>query len=266
MKSKHRFGAVLCVLLSCGAKAQLLDDNFNDGVIDTSKWQVILPFAQSSVVESSGTLTTTGKGFLATVSNMPSTFSITGSFRLNNALEICRVVLRSDLSIHSGLAQYSERRGIWVTFHAANGFLYIENGLQQGPPTGPGLPYQWVIGQTYNFSIVDDSQNVSVLINGVTGFSFAITNRVGSKIALTGREFASTSSTFDNVRISTLPLKIYTAIELEFPTEPGKAYTVQSSPDLTNWTNFDAFLGNGDYWRKLYSTRGQSKLFYRVVP
>jgi hypothetical protein len=59
-------------------------------------------------------------------------------------------------------------------------------------------------------------------------------------------------------------LSIYTAIELEYPTQPGKVYTVQASPDLFTWTNCDVFLGTGDYWRKLYSTRSQGKLFYRV--
>ncbi len=61
-------------------------------------------------------------------------------------------------------------------------------------------------------------------------------------------------------------LKIFTAIELEFFTETNKVYVLQASPDLVTWTNFDVFLGNGDFWRKLYSTRGQSRLFYRVVP
>ena len=61
-------------------------------------------------------------------------------------------------------------------------------------------------------------------------------------------------------------LKIFTAIELEFFTETNKVYVLQASPDLLTWTNFDVFLGNGDLWRKLYSTRGQSRLFYRVLP
>ena len=57
----------------------------------------------------------------------------------------------------------------------------------------------------------------------------------------------------------------FTSIELEFITQTGKVYQVQTSTNLTNWTNFDSPIqGNGNIWTKLYSTRGQAKLFYRI--
>lgn len=60
-------------------------------------------------------------------------------------------------------------------------------------------------------------------------------------------------------------LSAFTAIELEFITQSNKSYIVQSSPDLTNWTNFDGpIVGNGNIWSKTYSTRPQGRLFYRV--
>jgi len=60
-------------------------------------------------------------------------------------------------------------------------------------------------------------------------------------------------------------LNCYTAIELEFLTRTGRAYQLQSSPDLTNWTNFGSQIsGDGNSWSKTYSTRGTQKLFYRV--
>lgn len=182
----------------------IISDNFNDGVIDSSTWQVILPFGVSSVVESSGSLTTTGRGTLATVADMPDSYSIAGEFTLNSSLEISRVNLRTDLSLHPGLGSYGERVGIWVTFHAANGAVYIENGLGVGP-IGVGHNYPWVIGQTYSFSIIDDSQNVTVSINGIQEASLAISERAGDKIAFSSREFSSTSSTFDNIVISSVP-------------------------------------------------------------
>jgi hypothetical protein len=62
------------------------------------------------------------------------------------------------------------------------------------------------------------------------------------------------------------PLNIYTAIELDFLTQTGSIYQVQQSPDLSTWTNFDLpIFGNGNEWSKTYSTRAQSKSFYRIT-
>jgi len=60
-------------------------------------------------------------------------------------------------------------------------------------------------------------------------------------------------------------LSAFTAIELEFITQTGKVYQIQSSPDLINWSNFaEPILGDGNVWSKTYSTRGQGRTFYRV--
>jgi len=59
-------------------------------------------------------------------------------------------------------------------------------------------------------------------------------------------------------------LNFYTALELEFLTRIGKVYQLQASPDLITWTNFDSAIGgDGNYWSKIYSTRGKAKLFFR---
>ncbi len=60
-------------------------------------------------------------------------------------------------------------------------------------------------------------------------------------------------------------LNIFTAIELNFLTDSNKVFFIQSSPDVISWTNYDGpFLGDGNFWSKTYSIRGQNKLFYRV--
>lgn len=60
-------------------------------------------------------------------------------------------------------------------------------------------------------------------------------------------------------------LSAFTAIELEFITQTGKTYQIQTSPDLINWTDFDEpIAGNGDIWNKVYSTRETGRRYYRV--
>lgn len=68
------------------------------------------------------------------------------------------------------------------------------------------------------------------------------------------------------VKAQTPTLNIYTAIELGFLTQTGTVYQVQQSQDLSSWTNFDfPIYGDGGAWAKTYSTRAQSKNFYRVT-
>ncbi len=60
-------------------------------------------------------------------------------------------------------------------------------------------------------------------------------------------------------------LAAFTAIELEFISKTNTSYYIQASPDLITWTNFEGpILGDGNIWKKLYSTRGAGKSYYRV--
>jgi hypothetical protein len=69
--------------------------------------------------------------------------------------------------------------------------------------------------------------------------------------------------TMQSARIAPI-LNFYTALEMEFSTKTGKVYQLEASPDLITWTNFDSVVvGDGNYWSKIYSTRGKAKLFFR---
>src|SRR5882757_9218220 len=117
---------------SLPAQAQSLYDNFNGSSVDTSLWNVILPFGQSAISESGGFLTTTGRGISATTAGFSSPYSISGAVTLNNQFEHFQVVLRSDLSYDtaSGISQYNELDGIHVGFSADGGQVGI--GLYDG--------------------------------------------------------------------------------------------------------------------------------------
>lgn len=63
-----------------------------------------------------------------------------------------------------------------------------------------------------------------------------------------------------------LALEIFTAVELQFLSSLNVQYQLQSSPDMAVWTDLPEFIkGDGGIMTKLLPTRGNSKLFYRVV-
>ncbi len=60
--------------------------------------------------------------------------------------------------------------------------------------------------------------------------------------------------------------RIYTAVELEFPTEVGRIYQVQGSQDLEEWEDIgDKILGNGEPYQLFQSTRTEDRKFFRVL-
>jgi photosystem II stability/assembly factor-like uncharacterized protein len=60
-------------------------------------------------------------------------------------------------------------------------------------------------------------------------------------------------------------VKIYTAVELEFGTQVGHSYQIESSSNLTTWSNYgSAIPGDGQTQYRLYSTRDPNHRFYRV--
>jgi hypothetical protein len=63
-----------------------------------------------------------------------------------------------------------------------------------------------------------------------------------------------------------LGLRIFPAVEIQFPTTLGATYQLQSSPDMAVWTDMPEFItGDGQVLRKLISTQGNGRLFYRAV-
>jgi hypothetical protein len=60
-------------------------------------------------------------------------------------------------------------------------------------------------------------------------------------------------------------LSAFTAIELEFISKTNTSYFIQASPDLMTWTNFEGpIVGDGNIWKKAYTTRESGRLYYRV--
>jgi hypothetical protein len=63
-----------------------------------------------------------------------------------------------------------------------------------------------------------------------------------------------------------LDLEIFSAVELQFKSSANVQYQLQSSPDMAVWSDMPEIIeGDGTVITKLISTRGNGRLFYRVV-
>lgn len=209
-KIGHLFFISSVCLLSSHANAQSLYDDFDGTSVNTSLWNVVLPFGQSQISESGGVLTTTGRGILATTAGFSAPYTITGAVMFNNPLEHFQFALRSDLTYDtvSGLSQYDELDGVHVGFSVDSGGhvgIQLFDSSNPNPPGGALASYSFVVGQQYNFVITDTGSSIDLSINGTDIISADTTFGTGNRIAFYSREFGSTSSSLDFVSIQPVP-------------------------------------------------------------
>ncbi len=264
------FLTVSLTLLLTKGEAQVLSDDFNGMTVNTNIWNVILPFAQSQITESGGSLTMTGKGTLATVAGFNSPYEISGSVTLNNSLEHFSIVLRSDLSVWPPDAGYDEFTGINVVFSADGNQISIQqfDPSNQNPTFLALTNFNISVGQPYNFKIIDTGTRISLAINGTTLLTGQSTFSTGNKIAFRSREFSNTSSSLDYVSITATPtVEIQKAVYLTSNNLIiGSNYVLQISADMQNWTNFGSpFTATTNYWRSTnyWDVADWNSLFFR---
>ncbi len=78
-------------------------------------------------------------------------------------------------------------------------------------------------------------------------------------------EVSFTGTAIDNLDNPTAA-SLHQAVELEFPTEMGRVYQIQTSPDLAEWENWgDPILGNGGDYRLFRSIKTEGRGFFRVM-
>lgn len=196
------------VFLGVSLHAQvILTDDFNGGSLDTSKWTTILPYGSSTVVQSSGVVTTTGRGILATVNGYQSAYVMTGSFTMNSDLEHFAIGFRTDLSALPDVDLYHTLSGMFVEFSNDGDQISIQGRGYSPENSVPSdhKSYSLTTGQTYSFSITDTGTNIAVAINGVNELTATTSNSTGNKFAFYSREFASTSTSIDSIAVTAIP-------------------------------------------------------------
>lgn len=200
-----RLLAVLMMALAGNSWGQLLfSDNFDGDAIDSSKWDVSLPFGSSSVAVQSGEFRSLNRGTIITKQEFTSPYILSGMLRHSSYYDETTFYLRSDgqretadiyggrtgvaISFCSNYVSYDENGnysagGIRINTNGQNNFAYINRTLS------PGIDY--------SFSIHDFGYGFSVEITGFDGSPggspfglIALGNHysAGSKIALASRD------------------------------------------------------------------------------
>ena len=58
---------------------------------------------------------------------------------------------------------------------------------------------------------------------------------------------------------------LFTAVELNIPTEEGLYYLIQNSEDMETWHDVELFMGDGEPVTRFFSTRDHDRMFFRVL-
>jgi hypothetical protein len=194
-----------CLLALCiwatNSNAQLLFDDFNNGMINSSLWTTSLPFGSSQVFESGDRLNMIARGGINTVQPLPTSFEITGRFRFTGQEDHFGITIRSDLAFANS---FMEKYGVRVKF-SDNGqsLTMLEYNTDNTINTIAALSYPFAANTDYDFRITDDGNNIRLFMGGslTPAIEASTTFRAGDMMAIYNREFSISRSELDFISV-----------------------------------------------------------------
>lgn len=178
------------------ANGQILHDDFNGSAIDTSRWSVFTPFPNSSMTESGGNAVFENRGTLLSVTSLPQSIDITGSFEFTgNSHDQFDVVLRTNSADTNPFGVFD--KGIYFEFAIQSDTGDTTNQIHIVDFSYPDYAVDLATGTFlmtdntfYNFRITDDGTNLALYINDLTNPFLTATdsNSYGSQLGLLNRE------------------------------------------------------------------------------
>ena len=274
--------AVLAILsgVPSAVQAQVIEDDFNDGVLDLTKWTPLLVFGNSDLTESGGVLTFKNRGRITANASYP-TAEISGRFQFaatgGNQYEVFSVVVRTTGGVGTAGGPVD---GIFIHFlPSVHPDTTDEVRVSQiGPPRivldGTNTSYSIDLGTFYDFRITDDGSEICVYLIDLTTPALCVSTAYdpGDMVAIHNRDpvTADYYTDLDHIRIAPFAgeiVRIYGAVELEVTTENLHVYQLQYSVDSASWEDLGGpFLGNGESMFFFDSTRGPvPRKHYRAV-
>lgn len=209
MKTTKLFIAILFLLCGRSFATQITFDDFSGTSIDSSLWDVSLPYGASQVSETGGNAVLVNRGGLNTVASFSDSVDIQGRFKFAGALDHFRVVFRSDLSFNSPAL---DKNGIIVVFDQDGG---VQIGVSEISSLAVGTfnPNGWI-----DFRITDDGNNVNLYVGGLTSPLLTANSsyRAGDRVGFYNREFSFNTVEVDYLRVASVPDSTSTLFILTF--------------------------------------------------
>jgi hypothetical protein len=181
------FLAVVAILPGFGS--DVLNDNFANHTIDSSKWLSLTPFPQSKVIPQDGHVLLVGRGTLLSARNVGRDVRISGTITILSSLDHVNIYFRTDGQCPKGNG-YAEHTGMFVSFAADSGEISIQKFLPDNKnyflakghyPIATGVPL--------SFEINAAASNITFAINGVNQLQANETFSTGQRVAISNREF-----------------------------------------------------------------------------
>jgi len=197
-----------------GAVEDTIADDFEDGVLDQTLWEVRLPFAASNATEAGGELTLTQRPYFMTADNWVPELAIPliieFDWRVGSGVNNLTVVTRSDGEWRDLVtAEVANGTSVHLSAEADHVKVLMHDAGAGAEVTGGGtfpdyIPFTLDASVTYRVRIVDAGASISVFIDDlVTPLLVAqvATTYTVNRVVFFNRETDTGSDFIDNVSI-----------------------------------------------------------------
>ena len=186
---------MLVLALAGNAWSQtLFSDPFDGSAIDSSKWDVLSPYSDSTVSVQNGSLRSVCRGTIVTKDTFTLTsyspLVVSGSFQLANEFSVFEVWLRSD-GVIIPTNPYGWVGGVGISFWSGwNSWSSpgLKIGLSDMSPNLFDDGIRFNPNQIYSFRITDTGTSLSVEVDGTQRASITTSFTKGNKVAFNGRQ------------------------------------------------------------------------------
>jgi hypothetical protein len=195
--------ALVSFIAPLSAEVVVFEDSFNGNTLDSSKWNTLFPFSDSTVSVGGGAVNLVARGTIATKTSFTTPYTLTGSFINQNntahsAYSVFLLNFRSSGNIISGDI-YKNLDGFMISFWprstvgGSDGlFLSIANPASPfGETKTTNLASRGFFpttGQEHFFALTDSGDGFTFDIDGVRVFDYTSSLSFGDKIGFASRE------------------------------------------------------------------------------
>jgi hypothetical protein len=252
------------------AKAQLVTDDFNDGVIDTSKWGTST-FGSGTVTEDSGTLNLTNRGRIVCTTTFPLGIALDMRVTFSGAVsEEFKVVLRTDGAF--GGAYGETLNGVVVALRPSVDKVEIID-FTAGGVYLQDVPYVLNTGLAYDLRITDDGSTLNVYVNDFTTpvATASTASNSGTKLSVYNREAYPPSNhitNIDHIRAVAYPLTEFQTWYESYHAGQGHQADPDADDNRNGLSNFAEFafavdLLSGQPMANILQAVSRNQLTYR---